>query len=187
MLTQPQIEFVVSLYPAAKECENRWRVPVYISLGQTLHESWTPAGKPSRLALQAHNYWGIKAFKSWKGRICRLDTFEFKNGVRVVKKGIAWRKYPDDYQAFDDYGQLLNSPRYVSAFRHLAGDPALRTEEQEDKFISEIAHQWATDPNYARYVDKAEDLIQREMENIMLFSRAIILAAKATMQVLRGV
>lgn len=186
-LSPQQAEFVLKLYPAAERCEARWHVPKTISLGQALHESWRQkTNSPSRLAVNANNFWGIKAFKSWKGETVVLDTFEFIGGKKELVKRVAWRKYPDPFAAFEDYGGLLHGQRYFHAFDYLPQDLATLTEEQEDQFLSEIAKSWATDPIYARQVDKVEDMVQADLAVIMAVLKVVRVTMAATRQALRG-
>jgi flagellum-specific peptidoglycan hydrolase FlgJ len=191
MITQAQIEFIADLHPAAVLTASRYSLPerpfCSLSIGQALHESWRhKTDTPSRLATLANNYWGIKAFSSWKGETVSLDTFEFVDGKKVWLRGEKapkWRKYPDKFQAFDNYAQILHGPRYAPAFRHLTG-PVVG-EEQEDAFIREIGQFWATDPNYQKYWDEHEDQVE-EVLPMVEFAERILLHAKIALVNLRG-
>lgn len=191
MITQAQVLWIAELHPAAVECERRYNIPGHIfeslSIGQALHESWLhKPDKPSRLATQANNFWGIKAFSSWKGETVTLDTFEFVDGKKVWLRGDKapkWRKYPDKFQAFDDYAKILHGKRYVAALRHLTG-PVVG-EEQEHAFIREVGQFWATDPNYQKYWDEHAEAVE-EVLPMVEFAERVLLMAKVVLINLRG-
>jgi len=130
-------------------------VPVLVTLAQgALESGW---GKYAK----GNNFFGVKAFKSWKGKKQSLKTHEYIKGKRV--KVDAWfRVYKTPAASFTDHGKVIKK-NWPHAF--LYTDPL--------DFI--IALQSNGKKNYAtdiKYVEKMGKIIRRikqlilEIENI---------------------
>ena len=71
----------------------------------------------SKLAREANNYYGIKADKSWKGKVYNIDTGEYtKDGTYYVQKGAGFRSYNSVKDSIADYVKFLQeNSRYEKA------------------------------------------------------------------------
>lgn len=111
-------------------------------MAQAILESSNSKGIPgaSGLASKYNNHFGIKADKSWKGKVVDMQTREVVNGKdTVIKDG--FRVYDSIQESFNDRVKFLKSnPRYKAVF------------EAKTPFEQAIALKkagYATDPNYA--------------------------------------
>lgn len=112
-----------------------------VSLSQAILESGLN-GKPSELATQHNNYFGIKSSKSFPGTDGSVDygTTEFIGGAPArINQGFARNSSMDD--SFRQYGNLMNgSSRYA---------PVIAAKSPLDAFSALGKSGYATDPNYA--------------------------------------
>ncbi len=92
----------------------------------------------SRLARDAHNYFGIKAHGSLP-RI-ELPTHEAVNGA-LVRTVARFAKYESMEACFADRQRILTKVAAYAEARACAADP--------EAFIRALARHWATDPHYA--------------------------------------
>ena len=93
----------------------------------------------SKLAIQGHNLFGVKADRAWTGNTISFRTREYANNQWVFVNAL-WRKYPSWLGSFTDHAAFLHHKRYAKAF--LAGSA--------EEFTIEIANAgYATDPLYA--------------------------------------
>lgn len=113
-----------------------------VFMAQSILESSDSKGNPgsSLLASIYNNYFGIKADKSWKGKVVNLKTREVLNGKNLVITD-GFRVYDSIQESFNDRVKFLKSnPRYKAVF------------EAKTPFEQAIALKkagYATDPNYA--------------------------------------
>ena len=94
----------------------------------------------SKLSVQGHNLFGVKADSSWTGDTISFRTREFLNKKWVFVNAL-WRKYPSWLGSFTDHAEFLrDNKRYEKAF--LA--------DNVEEFTIAIANAgYATDPIYA--------------------------------------
>ncbi len=128
-------EFVRQAYAAAVKSSERSGMPAMVTVAQAALESnWGM----SRLSLEAHNYFGIKAHG--KHERIRMCTHECEAGKTVEVKA-EFAKYGSLEECIECRdGILLRGAVYARA-RETRGD--------EEAFIREMAKHWATDPRYA--------------------------------------
>jgi len=128
-------EFVRQAYAAAVKSWERSGMPAMVTVAQaTLESNWGM----SRLSLEAHNYFGIKAHG--KHERIRMCTHECEAGKTVEVKA-EFAKYGSLEECIECRdGILLRGAVYARA-RETRGD--------EEAFIREMAKHWATDPRYA--------------------------------------
>jgi len=135
-----QLERLKAVVPAAQAAQRKWGVPASITLAQWMLESgWGE----SKLAVEAHNYFGIKAH-----HLSEPDTYEefrtpeFRNGKRVIEVA-RFEKYFDAADSFADHAVLLSTaPRYRAAMA-ACGEP------ERMAFCLQAAG-YSTNPNYAQ-------------------------------------
>lgn len=98
--------FINSLKKDSISMYKKYGIFPSVSIGQAILESdWGN----SSLAKDYKNYFGIKADKSWKGRLVTLTTKENHNDIIKDK----FRVYSSVGESIDDLGEFLtNNPRY---------------------------------------------------------------------------
>ena len=92
----------------------------------------------SRLSLDAHNYFGIKAHGHHE-RVA-YPTVEFIRG-RQVRVGNEFARYASMEECFADRDRLIASMACYADARACSADP--------EAFARALARHWATDPHYA--------------------------------------
>jgi flagellar protein FlgJ len=105
----------------------------------------------SELARTAHNLFGIKIGKDWKGPVLELPTWEFseeRGWYRVVAR---WRKYPSWNECIVDYSNIIASRRWFQDALPYADPPDGNGEPESwlRPLLPDVdEHGWATDPDY---------------------------------------
>lgn len=145
-------EFVSKMAEAARVAASASGVPARLILSQAALESgWGRREIRGADGTPSFNLFGIKAGRSWQGRVVNILTTEFENGVpRKVMQ--AFRAYGSYTESFADYARLLGSnSRYSGVREALTAEDAARHMQ---------AAGYATDPAYAdkliaimRYLD----------------------------------
>jgi len=107
-------EFIAKYLPLAQGVQDKYGVPVSVTLSQAaIESSWGENWKSN----QFFNYFGIKADSSWDGPVFSSGTKEEVNGVKRPTVGL-FRKYGSIAESFDDYGLFLTeNQRYGPAFK----------------------------------------------------------------------
>ena len=96
----------------------------------------------SKLAIQGHNLFGVKADKAWTGDTIGFRTREYANNQWVFVNAL-WRKYPSWLGSFADHAAFLHHKRYAKAF----------LSSNVDDFTIAVANAgYATDPLYANKI-----------------------------------
>lgn len=89
------------------------------------------------------NLFNIKVGSRWQGPSVNVPTLEYHNGI-AEKESANFRRYDTLAQAFEDYQNLLQLPRYQKA---------LSVAEDGAAFINELQKAgYATDPAYAKKI-----------------------------------
>ncbi len=144
-------EFVRTLWPEAQWAAAKLGLDPKLLLAQAaLETGWgkkiihRPDGRSS------YNLFNIKAAHPWRGEEVQVSTLEYQEGV-AVKKRAAFRAYENYRQSFEDYLNLIQSPRYAEA---------LSSAEDPYQYLTALKRAgYATDPNYA---DKVLAIYRRE-------------------------
>ncbi len=144
-------DFKTQMSSHAQEAAKLTGLPASFILGQAALESgWGRRQIVNADGSASHNLFGIKAGKSWRGRVAEATTTEYTNGVpqKVIQKFRAYDNYAD---AFRDYAALLRrSPRY---------EQVMVNGKTLDGFSEGLQKAgYATDPHYA---DKLSRVIQQ--------------------------
>jgi flagellar protein FlgJ len=130
-------EFLAVAIPAARAASLASGFPAGITVAQAALESdW---GR-SRLAIEAHNYFGIKAHGAhpW----VEFTTTEVAAAPYTTRARFA--RYASMAECFADRDALLLRARCYAEARAAMGDPVA--------FTRALATRWATDPRYAEKV-----------------------------------
>lgn len=151
-------EYVQSLLPAARAATAGSKLFPETLISQLILES---GYKPSRLATQANNWFGIKSGLSWSGKVISAPTTEYING-RYIKLPGSWKVYNNRLEA------LKAGENIGSLFRFYSSQTAsfrgwvdfLRTNKRYskvfeaktplDQFYELKDAGYATDPNYVQ-------------------------------------
>ncbi|MBR4829525.1 MAG: glucosaminidase domain-containing protein [Muribaculaceae bacterium] len=95
------MDYIERYKRVALESEREFGVPASITLAQGILESY--AGK-SRMAQEANNHFGIKAYH-WSGEV-------YGGGDSVKSRNVGYRKYGCPEDSFLDHAKFLKGPRY---------------------------------------------------------------------------
>jgi flagellum-specific peptidoglycan hydrolase FlgJ len=138
-VTQAESIFLSKAAPAAMATQRQFGVPASITLAQAITESgW---GR-SELALQANNFFGIKATHlNDPGTYVEMPTDEYVKGVKV-REPADFEKYISATESFKAHAQLLSQ-----AVRY---KPAMAVANDPDHFAIELqVCGYSTSPHYA--------------------------------------
>ena len=139
MATAAEMEALQAVIPAAQATQRKWNVPASVTLAQwTFESSWGT----SRLALEAHNFFGIKASHlNAPNTYVEFPTDEYLKGKMTLVPAL-FEKYFDAADSFNDHGQLLaTSARYR---------PCMEADHAPNQFAFQLQHcGYSTNPEYA--------------------------------------
>lgn len=128
-------KFLVAAKAAALEASRASGLPAGVTVAQAMLESdWGQ----SRLAREAHNYFGIKAHGDhpW----VELPTWEVVHGLPVRVRA-RFARYESMAACFADRDRIVLRAACYAEARACAADPEV--------FARALAAHWATDPKYA--------------------------------------
>jgi flagellum-specific peptidoglycan hydrolase FlgJ len=135
----PQEQFISSIAEAAVESADQTGVPASVTIAQAILESYWGS---SRLAIEANNYFGIKAqTRNGSAGAIRFDVWEVIGGRNIMQTQ-AFRAYNSIAESFVDHGLFfVENGRYGAAM-------AARNDPKQ--FAREVNRAgYATDPAYA--------------------------------------
>lgn len=138
-------EFVEKLLPVAEDVAADTGIDPMIMVAQAaLETGWGSKVINKESGESSHNLFGIKADHRWDGEKAKVQTTEYREGVRLQSSAY-FRAYDSVEESMRDYvGFLQSDPRYKSALEN-GNDPA-------KYFESLQSAGYATDPNYAKKV-----------------------------------
>lgn len=133
-------EFVNRLWPHAVEASQATGVPPHFLIAHAaLETGWGKSEIRRADGGTSYNLFGIKAGKSWRGPTVNATTTEYENGrAETVEEN--FRVYGSYAEAFRDYANLLQRPRFSGALGRQDGTEFARSLQQAG---------YATDPMYA--------------------------------------
>ena len=144
--------FVEKMRPHAEAAAKVVGVPADLLLAQAgLETGWGRSQPKAADGGASHNLFGIKAGRSWDGKVAVASTTEYVAGafVRTVEK---FRAYGSYTEAFQDFGRLITgNARYAKA--------AARTDDPVAYAKSLQQGGYATDPHYADKLVRAIHLV----------------------------
>ena len=139
-------EFVARLMPDAVAVSRETGIPAhYMVAHAALETGWGRSEPRQSNGDPSFNLFGIKAGKSWPGKVVEAPTTEYING-QMQKVTERFRAYGSYSEAFRDYANLLtNSPRYGG----------LTGSRDAASFARGLqAGGYATDPQYASKLER---------------------------------
>jgi len=138
-------------------------------LAQAIIESAKNGKMPgTQLAKKYNNYFGIKAFKSWKGDRVNFKTGEFTPAGSAYTMESDFRAYKTPLDSFQDYVKLLQNKRYKKVL-------AAKTIADQARELK--AAGYSTAPDYASKVSGMANVILKTLGKIP--EAAAAAAAKA--------
>lgn len=144
-------EFVDAVLPHARAAAGALGLnPLFLTAQAALETGWGKYVIRDGSGDSTHNFFNIKADRSWQGEKADISTLEYRAGV-PVREQAQFRKYGDIAESFADYVRFLqDNPRYQDALAAAGND-------QDFAFGLQNAG-YATDPAYA---DKILAIVQR--------------------------
>lgn len=143
-----KLSFIPKLVPIVQKVNSERSYPLFNSvvIAQAILETgWGT----SELMMKANAIFGIKATKTWKGKVYNSKTKECYDGKNLETVSGCFRAYESLEDSINDYFNLiLNSKRYEKAVNSISAFECI-------KAIKEGGY--ATDP---KYVDKIMDIIK---------------------------
>lgn len=138
-------EFIEKLLPVAEDIAEEAGIDPMIMVAQAaLETGWGSKVINKEGGESSHNLFGIKADHRWNGEKAKVQTTEYRDGVRL-QSAAYFRAYDSVEDSMKDYvGFLQSDPRYSKALEN-GKDPA-------KYFESLQSAGYATDPNYAKKV-----------------------------------
>lgn len=138
-------EFIQELLPVAEDVAKDAGIDPMIMVAQAaLETGWGSKVINKENGTSSHNLFGIKADHRWDGEKAKVQTTEYREGVRL-QSAAYFRAYDSVEDSMRDYvGFLQSDPRYKQALDN-GKDPA-------KYFESLQSAGYATDPNYANKV-----------------------------------
>jgi len=130
--------FIAAATVAAQESSAVSGYPAGITVAQAALES---AWGRSRLAAEAHNYFGIKARRGQPA--VEFETTEIV-GAAPVRIRARFARYASMAECFRERDAIITRVPLYAAARAAAGEP--------EAFLRALAKHWATDPQYAEKV-----------------------------------
>ena len=137
-------DFIEAIAPYAKATAEKMGVDYKVLIAQSaLETGWGQHAIRDRHGNHSFNLFNIKADSRWQGHSVNVPTLEYREGI-AQKETANFRRYANITDAFADYQQFLQGPRYQNAL-NAAGDSTA--------FIQELQRAgYATDPRYAEKI-----------------------------------
>lgn len=140
-------DFIQSVYPSIKKVAEEMSIPVHVRLACITQAALETGWGSSSLMIKAHALFGIKATKTWKGKVFVSSTKEVFKGVEETTKA-SFRAYDAIADSIRDYFKLMSTKRYSSVLKATSAIEAL-------KIIASSGY--ATDP---KYLDKCLEIYE---------------------------
>ena len=159
-----QTDFINTIAPHAQKSQKKTGIPASVTIAQAILESgW---GRSS-LTKEANNFFGIKAGRSWKGKVYSGTTWEVFNGktqkfygtgfvyvnkeaaiAKGVHKETLFRYYDSLEDCLTDKSKVLYNGLY---------NDALSWRSNSREFLKRMAPVYATDPEYGNKLNSIID------------------------------
>lgn len=133
-------DFIKTIYPSISKVAKEMDMPVHVRLACLIQSALETGWGSSPLMIKAHALFGIKATKTWKGKVFSASTKEVYSGIEQTTKA-SFRAYDTIADSIRDYFKLLSSKRYSKALSATNVVEALTTIASSG---------YATDPNYLK-------------------------------------
>ena len=140
-----KLEFIPTIAPIVKSVNIEFGSKLFpsVALAQAILETGWGA---SSLMMKANAIFGIKATKSWKGKVYNAKTKECYDGVSFTDVSACFRAYESLEDSIRDYFKLITgSKRYEKALNQISAFESI-------KAIKEAGY--ATDPKYVESIMK---------------------------------
>lgn len=131
-------EFIEAVYPSINKVGTELNMSINMKLACLTQAALETGWGSSGLMVKAHALFGIKATKTWKGKIFVSSTKEVLKGVEETTRA-SFRAYDTIADSIRDYFKLMSSKRYAKALKVTSVKEAL-------EIIAGAGY--ATDPKY---------------------------------------
>lgn len=134
-----KLEFIPTIAPIVQKVNSERGNPLFSSvvIAQAI---WETGWGQSSLMMRAKAIFGIKATKTWKGKVYNANTKECYDGVNMTTISACFRAYDSFEESINDYFDLITkASRYKKAVNAISAYECI-------KAIKEGGY--ATDPNY---------------------------------------
>jgi peptidoglycan hydrolase FlgJ len=139
-------DYITNYWAAAQEaCKGTPIFPILALAESAVESSWGE----SLLTKKGANYFGIKAFNTWKGKIVTLPTTEYINGKKELINA-NFRAYDNPVDCFKDYIKVVTGTRYKNA-----GVLDAKTPQEQIECIAKAGY--STSPVYAKTIIQVMD------------------------------
>lgn len=135
-------DFIKTLWPTIDKVGNELGMPDVIKQVCLAQAALETGYGSSSLMVKAHALFGIKASKTWKGKVYSAKTNEVYAGIEQTVSA-TFRAYNTVADSVRDYFKLLQGKRYKEA---------LTAKTVEDAVHIIVKGGYATDPKYAEKV-----------------------------------
>jgi flagellar protein FlgJ len=136
MVTAAEQQFIDSIAPAAQASQRATRIPASIKMAQAIIES---AWGKSKLTVEGHNYFGIKAVQGQD--YCEFPTKEFIDGKPEIVQA-KFARYASATECFLAHARLLAGLKRYAPAMACCNDPA--------QFAAQLQKcGYSTNPQYA--------------------------------------
>lgn len=152
-------QFIEEIGEIVKEVaiENNYSdIMIYTCISQACIES---GYGNSELMRKANALFGIKATKSWKGKVFNSKTKECYDGINLTTISSCFRAYNSIKESVEDYFNLLKNKRYNKCFEAKSVDEAITIIKNGG---------YATSPTY---IDSVIKIYNMDKEFINTFSK----------------
>ena len=143
-----KLDFIPSVTPIIQKVNKERGNPLFSSvvIAQAILETGFGG---SELMMKAKALFGIKATKSWKGKVYNADTKECYDGISMTTVKASFRAYESIEESINDYFDLITkNKRYEKALHSLSAHECITAIREGG---------YATDP---KYIDKIITLIK---------------------------
>ena len=143
-----KIEFIPTITPIVQKVNSERGNPLYPSvvIAQAILETGFGG---SDLMMKANALFGIKATKTWKGKVYNANTKECYDGISMTEIKASFRAYDSIEDSVNDYFNLITkNKRYEKALNCLSAHECITAIKEGG---------YATDP---KYIDKVISLIK---------------------------
>lgn len=158
-------KFIKSLWPIINKVGTEENIPVNVRIACLCQAALETGYGSSALMVKAHALFGIKATKSYKGKVYSSKTKEVYSGIEQTVSAV-FKAYDTVTDSIRDYFKLVSSKRYKVC---------LDKKTVEDTLKAIASAGYATDPNYSEscikiyksYVMGNIDIVKSEPTNIV--------------------
>lgn len=138
-----KLQFIPTIAPIVQKVNKERGNPLFSSvvIAQAI---WETGWGQSQLMMNAKAIFGIKATKTWKGKVYNAKTKECYDGVNMTTISACFRAYDSFEESIKDYFDLITkTKRYAKALNSISAYECIKAIKDGG---------YATDPNYVNNI-----------------------------------